>query len=135
VNWCNHHLENHHFHANLKKKRIPYLLSDKAGSILLITSRYEGFSLSLIEGMSQGLIPVTYAVGIAPEIIQNGENGFLIHSQKEGKKAIEYLLHLSKEERHRLAVAAQETARRFDSKTISKRLLAVYNSTIKAHST
>lgn len=130
VEWCNQHLQHHQFHANLKKERIPELLSDKAGSILLITSRYEGFSLSLIEGMSQGLIPVTYAVGIAPEIIQNGKNGFLVHSQKEGKKAIEYLLHLPTEERRRLAEVARETARKFDSKTISKRLLAVYR-TIK----
>lgn len=133
VDWCNHNIQNHHFYANLKKERIPELLSDKAGGILLITSRYEGFSLSLIEGMSQGLIPVTYPVGIAPEIIQNGKNGFVVHSQQEGKKAIEYLLHLSKEDRLKFAIAAQATARNFDSKTISKRLLAVYNSTVKTH--
>jgi glycosyltransferase involved in cell wall biosynthesis len=135
VDWCNRNIQNHHFHVNLKKERIPELLSDKAGSILLITSRYEGFSLSLIEGMSQGLIPVTYPVGIAPEIVQNGKNGFLVDSQKEGKSAIEYILHLTKEERHQLAKAAQETARRFDSKTISKRLLAVYSHTLKKLST
>jgi len=131
VDWCNHHLENHHFHVNLKKNRIPELLADKAGSILLITSRYEGFSLSLIEGMSQGLIPVTYPVGIAPEIIQNGKNGFLVHSQKEGEKAIKHLLSLAKDKRHRLAEAAQETARGFMSKTVSKQLLNIYSLTLK----
>ena len=131
VDWCDRKIENHHFYANLKKKDIPDLLASKAGSILLITSRYEGFSLSLVEGMSQGLIPVTYPVGIAPEIIQNGKNGFLIHSQAEGKKAIEHLLRLSTEDRLRFAQAAQETSRKFDAKTISKRLLAVYNSTLK----
>jgi len=131
VEWCNTHLQNHHFYANLQKERIPELLSNMAGSILLITSRYEGFSLSLIEGMSQGLIPVTYPVGIAPEIIQNGVNGFLVHSQQEGKKAIEYLLRLTQEQRLQLAKVSQDTARKFDSKTISKRLIAVYNSTLK----
>ncbi len=130
VAWCDTHIQHHHFHANLKKERIPELLSNKAGGILLITSRYEGFSLSLIEGMSQGLIPVTYPVGIAPEIIQNGKNGFLVHSQQEGRKAIEYILQLTKKERGMLAEAARETARRFDSKTISKRLLSVYKQTI-----
>ncbi len=135
VDWCNRNIRNHRFHANLKKERILELLSDKTGSILLITSRYEGFSLSLIEGMSQGLIPVTYVVGIAPEIIQNGKNGFLVHSQKEGKKVIQHLLHLPREDRHQLAQAAQEAARRFDAKAISKRLLAVYNSMLKKHST
>jgi poly(glycerol-phosphate) alpha-glucosyltransferase len=134
VNWCNNKIPNHHFFANLKKEQIPDWLHDKAGSILLITSRYEGFSLSLIEGMSQGLIPVTYPVGIAPEIIENGKNGFLIGTQSEGKKAIEHLLHLPKEDRHKMAVAAQETAQGFSSKTISKRLIEVYNETLKKRS-
>ncbi|MCK9361300.1 glycosyltransferase [Patescibacteria group bacterium] len=134
VSWCSSNLRNHHFHANLKKERIPELLADKAGGVLLITSRYEGFSLSLVEGMSQGLIPITYPVGIAPEIIQNGKNGFLVHSQKEGKRAIEYVLHLPKEERLQLVEMAQETARRFNSKTISKRLLAVYKAVLKKSS-
>lgn len=131
VDWCNRRLQRHQFHVNLEKKQIPALLSDMAGSILLITSRYEGFSLSLVEGMSQGLIPVTYSVGIAPEIIQNGKNGFLVHSQKEAEKTIRYLLHLSAEERRQLATVAQETARCFTSKTVSKRLLSVYGLTLK----
>lgn len=132
VNWCNKHIQNHHFHANLKKQRIPELLSDKAGGILLITSRYEGFSLSLIEGMSQGLIPVAYPVGIAPEIIQSGKNGFLVTSQQEGKKVIEHILHLTKKERCVLAEAARESAKKFDSKTISKQLLTVYKQTTRS---
>jgi glycosyltransferase involved in cell wall biosynthesis len=131
VEWCNQKIPNHHFFANLQKEQIPDFLAGKAGSVLLITSRYEGFSLSLIEGMSQGLIPVAYPVGIAPEIIQNGKNGFLIHSQSEGKKTIEFLLHLPKEDRRHLANAAQETAQRFSSRTISKRLLEVYEETLK----
>lgn len=134
VEWCNNTLSNHFFYANRKKEQIPNLLNDKAGSILLITSRYEGFSLSLIEGMSQGLIPVTYPVGIAPEVIQNGKNGFLVHSQAEGKKAIKYLLHLPKEDRSHLARAARETARSFGSKMISKRLIEVYNRTLNKQS-
>jgi glycosyltransferase involved in cell wall biosynthesis len=131
VEWCDAHISNHQFHANIQKEHIPDFLADKAGSILLITSRYEGFSLSLIEGMSQGLIPVTYPVGIAPEIIRNGQNGFLVHSQSEGRKAIEYLLHLSKDQRHRLALAARETAKSFSSKVIAKRLIQVYKKTLQ----
>jgi glycosyltransferase involved in cell wall biosynthesis len=132
--WFDTHLQRQYFHANLKKERIPELLSDKAGSILLITSRYEGFSLSLIEGMSQGLIPVTYPVGIAPEIIQNGINGFLVSSQEEGYRAINDLLRRPTEDRRRLSEAARATARRFDSRAISKRLLDVYKRTIKKKS-
>ena len=131
VGWFIEKIPNHSFYANFKKERIPDLLHDKAGGILLITSRYEGFSLSLVEGMSQGLIPVTYPVGIAPEIIENGRNGFLVNSQAEGKKAIEHILKLPAAERRQLAVAAQATAKNFHSKTISKRLIEVYNQTLK----
>ncbi|MFA5854595.1 MAG: glycosyltransferase family 4 protein [Patescibacteria group bacterium] len=132
--WCDRKIPNHTFHPNLTKEKIPDLLSGLAGSILLITSRYEGFSLSLLEGMSQGLIPVTYPVGIAPEIIQDGKNGFLVRSQAEGRKAIEHLLQLSDEERRVMALAAQETAKRFTSKAISTRLIEVYAHTLKKRS-
>lgn len=134
VAWCEKNIPNHQFHKNVIKEDIPDFLKEKAGSILLITSRYEGFSLSLIEGMSQGLIPVVYAVGVAPEIIVNGKNGFLIRSQSEGKKAIAHILSLSKEKRRRLAVAAEETAQKFNSRIISKRLIEVYNETLKKKS-
>lgn len=129
--WCDTKIPNHHFFPNLKKEEIPDLLRSKAGGILLITSRYEGFSLSLVEGMSQGLIPVTYPVGIAPEIIQHGKNGFLIHSQSEGKKAIAYLLGLSKTRRRQIAARAKETAEAFHSREITKRLTEVYRKTLQ----
>lgn len=131
IKWCTLAIPNHHFYANLKKELIPKILSAEAGGILLITSRYEGFSLSLIEGMSQGLIPITYSVGIAPEIIEQGKNGFLISSQNEGKKIIEYILQLSKDKRGQIAKAAQETAKKFNAKTISKKLIEVYEKTLK----
>src|SRR3989344_5373477 len=65
----------HYMFVNLRKDLIPGALAPLYGSILFLSSRYEGFSLSLIEGMSQGLVPITFSVGIAPEIIRHGENG------------------------------------------------------------
>lgn len=131
VKWFQDHLPNHRFFPNLAKERIPALLAEHAGGVLLIPSRYEGFSLSLVEGMSQGLIPVVYPVGIAPELIRNGENGFLVESQAEGKKWIRHLLALPKEERLRLALAAQESVKKFNSRIITKRLLEVYAAVLK----
>lgn len=126
ASWCDQKIPNHTFHANLRKEEIPKLLGGLAGSALLVTSRYEGFSLSLVEGMSQGLIPVSYPVGIASEILLDGENGFLIRSQAESRKAIERVLRLSREDRLRMASAAQDTARHFTSKAIAARLIEVY---------
>lgn len=80
VSWLLQMIPNHTMSVNVQKEKIPEIIKPLKGSILFIPSRYEGFSLSLVEGMSQGLIPVVYSVGVAPEIIQNGENGFIVSS-------------------------------------------------------
>lgn len=38
----------------------------------------EGFGITVVEAMSAGLICVTFAKGALPEIIQDGQNGFII---------------------------------------------------------
>ena len=42
--------------------------------------------------MSQGLVPIVFPVDVAPEIIRNGENGFLVESQVEAIEKTEQLL-------------------------------------------
>lgn len=46
--------------------------------VLCIASTSEGQPLPLIEGMACGCFPVSTDVGIAPELINNGYNGFII---------------------------------------------------------
>lgn len=45
--------------------------------VLLMASESEGFPFAIVEGMCCGLIPVCTAVGTIPDLIRNGENGFL----------------------------------------------------------
>ena len=92
ISWFLENVPNHFLFANLVKYKIPAIVKNLRGSILFIPSRYEGFSLSLVEGMSQGLVPVVYNVGVAPEIIKNGENGFLVSSQAEAIEKVQLLL-------------------------------------------
>lgn len=48
-------------------------------SFMVMTSRYEGFPMTLLEGMGNGLPLVSFNIKTGPnEIINNGENGFLI---------------------------------------------------------
>ena len=115
----------HHMYVNMRKDFIPDVLSRRYGSILFIPSRYEGFSLSLVEGMSQRLVPVSYPVGVAPEIIRNGENGFIVSSNEEAEEKIKYLLS-DTEKRLAMAEAAQKTAGQFRSGAIADKLLALY---------
>lgn len=116
--------------TNLRKDYIPNVLRGRAGSVLFIPSRYEGFSLSLVEGMSQGLVPVTYAVGIAPEIIEHGRNGYVVKNQSEAVRCIRALLR-DDALRHRLALGAFQTAQQFRSDTLAVRLRELYKEVMK----
>ncbi len=51
---------------------------------IVMTSRYEGFPMVLIEGAANGLPMVAFDVKTGPkEIIKDGENGFLIDPQED----------------------------------------------------
>lgn len=51
------------------------------GLFTVMTSRHEGFPLTLVEAASRGCIPISYDIDYGPsDLIQNGENGFLIPS-------------------------------------------------------
>lgn len=127
IAWLRSEVPNHTVFTNVQKDKLPALLRPLRGSVLFIPSRYEGFSLSLVEGMSQGLVPVVYPVGIAPEIISNGENGFLVSSQAEAIKKTEQLL-ANTSLRERLSVEASKTSQQFSSNVIAKKLVELYNS-------
>lgn len=124
-NWMKRSIKNHTVYTNLRKDLIPNVLRSLAGSILFIPSRYEGFSLSLVEGMSQGLIPVTYPVGIAPEIIENGRNGFIVKSQSEAVRRVRQLLH-DEPLREYMSQRALRTAGQFKSEFMADRLRRFY---------
>ena len=128
--WMRSNIPNHAMWANLPKDRLPAYLRPFRGSILFIPSRYEGFSLSLVEGMSQGLIPVVYPVGVAPEIIRNGENGFIVSSQNEAIQKVDELLS-NKILRESMSLEASMTARQFSSQRIAQQLMKLYNDIIK----
>ena len=125
--WLRSKIPNHYLFANIAKDRLPALLKPLRGQVLFIPSRYEGFSLSLIEGMSQGLVPVVYPVGVAPEIIRNGENGFLVSSQAEAIKVTGLLLS-DPELREKMSREAAKTAQLFTSTRIAHKLMELYES-------
>src|SRR3989344_3045273 len=125
LKWMKTSMENHTLYANVKKDSIPSILAPLRGSILFIPSRYEGFSLSLIEGMSQGLIPVIYPVGVAEEIIQNGINGYIVRNQKEAIVATKTILQ-DDDLRLKLSQAARDTAKNFTSDVLVEKLLLLY---------
>jgi len=125
VRWMQNNIPNHSIALNAIKDTIPALLKKHAGGIALLTSRYEGFSLSLIEAMSQGLAPISFPVGVAPEIISNGENGFIVHTIEEAEEKINLLLK-DTALRHRLSLNAKETAKQFRPDIMSEKIINLY---------
>ncbi len=130
--WLRVSFPKHYMFVNLRKDLIPGALAPRFGSILFLSSRYEGFSLSLIEGMSQGLVPISFPVGVAPEIIRNGENGFLISDTKEAIARAHELLE-QPQKRLAMATAAQKTAERFRSANIAEELFTLYREVKDTH--
>jgi len=125
IQWLQNNIPRHFVSLNIIKHNIPSLLKKHAGGIALITSRYEGFSLSLIEAMSQGLAPISFPVGIAPEIITNGENGFIVNTLEEAEEKIKLLLD-NTSLRHRLASNAQKSSQQFRADIMIKKTMVLY---------
>ena len=130
LSWLKSEIPNHSIFENTRKDALPALLKPLRGSILFIPSRYEGFSLSLIEGMSQGMVPIVYSVGVAPEIIHNGKNGFIVSSQAEAIKRTEQLLN-DKKLRQKISIEAVKTIKQFSSDLIALKLMKLYKSILK----
>lgn len=130
--WLKVSFPKHYLYTNLRKDLIPSALAPLFGSILFLSSRYEGFSLSLVEGMSQGLVPISFPVGVAPEIIEDGENGFIVSTEKEAEERVRELL---KDNQKRLSMAtkAKQTAQKFSSVNIATDLISLYRNVKKEY--
>lgn len=103
-----------------------------SGSIFIMTSRFEGFPLVLIEAMQCGLPCIAFDCPYGPrELIKDGENGFLI-PYNDDALFIEKLTYLMEhpEEREKMGRAAKESVKRFDKETIMSQWKEVLTNTL-----
>ena len=54
-----------------------------AADLTVLPSRFETFGLVLAEGMAMGKPAIAFSVGGTPEIVKNGETGFLVEKDNE----------------------------------------------------
>lgn len=97
-------------------------------SVFLLTSRYEGMPLVLLEAMSCGLPVISYACKCGPrDIITNGEDGFLINNGDSDEFAAQ-LRKLMKDEnlRKKMGLHARENVKRFDKDIIMKKWINLF---------
>ncbi len=87
-----------------------------AADLLILPSRFDTFSCSVLEAISCGLPVIAYNVKGPKDIIQSYENGFLVNNQDEMYEQIhQYILnpHLHGEFRHRALKRSQEYRKDF----------------------
>ena len=79
------------FHNEPQKKLLAYLC---AADVFVLNTAYEGFSHQILEAMALGVPTVTTDIGGNPEIVRDGENGFLVGFNDKDKlrEKIEELL-------------------------------------------
>ncbi|MBT9009777.1 hypothetical protein BTI84_08870 [Lactobacillus delbrueckii subsp. bulgaricus] len=91
--------------------------------IMVMTSRFEGFPMVLLEGQNAGLPIVAYDCFTGPkEIVIDGKDGYLIELGNKAKFAssLEKLMR-NEELREKFSLQAMEDAKRFNIKEIAKR--------------
>lgn len=99
------------------------------GSIYVMTSRFEGFPMVLIEAMTCGLPIVAFDCPYGPrEIIEDGQTGCII-PYDDDEMFIEKLTYLMEhpEERERMGLAAKESVKRFSQEEIMSKWKSLYS--------
>ena len=114
--WANLLREHPEWHLAIHHNTTDVIKAYYSGSIFIMTSRFEGFGLVLIEAMQCGLPCIAFDCPYGPrEIIKDGENGFLIPYDDDAL-FIEKLTYLMEhpEERERMGTAAKKSVARYD---------------------
>ena len=113
------------------REDVPNLLAEC--DLFVLTSNYEGFSLTVSEAMAAGKPVVSTRVGGVPELIEDGLTGFLVppHDSKALSQAI---LQLAKDInlRQKMGKAGQKKAlKRFDISRTARGYEALYFEQLK----
>jgi glycosyltransferase involved in cell wall biosynthesis len=74
-----------HFHENLDGAALIEKIEN--AQVLVLPSFYEGFGIAILEGMAFGLPAISTMAGAIPQLITDGENGFLILAGDSDKLA------------------------------------------------
>ncbi len=98
-----------------------------AMALLHLINFDEPFGFSVVEAMACGTPVITHPRGSMPELIREGENGFLVGSITEAVAAAHASLRVD-----RLAVRAS-VERRFDVERMVDEYLAVYHRVVEQH--
>jgi glycosyltransferase involved in cell wall biosynthesis len=104
-----------------------------AFDVFALSSRNEGLPISLLEAMAAGVPCVATSVGGVPEVIHNGNEGFLVPAGDAVALADALSLLLRAPElRNAIGARGAQTARRFDVTEAAHRTETVYREALRA---
>ncbi|MDP2340172.1 MAG: glycosyltransferase [Deltaproteobacteria bacterium] len=112
--------------AGLQKDPRPFLW---AMDVFLSTSIFEGLPLALLEAMAASRAVVVTAVGGVPEVVVDGDNGFLLRAGDDDGAVSAVLALLDADRRAVIGERARETViERFGTARMQAQLLSIYRS-------
>ena len=99
------------------------------GSIFVLSSRFEGFGLVLVEAMASGMPVLSFDCPAGPdEIITDGHDGLLVPLGDVNALANKLILLMADDDlRRRLAQNARQSALQYDMKFIARQWIDLFN--------
>ena len=101
----------------------PYFI---ACDFFITASVTEMMSISMLEGMASGLVPILRFDKINANQIENGVNGFLYHNDKEMGDVIRKFVDMSKEEKLKMRKMVRESVKDKGTKDLANYMERVY---------
>ena len=109
---------------------VPSVLA--AYDVFAHPARAESFGLAIVEAMAMKLPVVTTPVGIAPQVISHGTNGFIIPSYGPSEIAASLLDALAQRAKwQEMGIAARDSALRFEAKAWTRRHEELYSTLVR----
>jgi glycosyltransferase involved in cell wall biosynthesis len=113
------------FAGNVSNEKIPEYMAK--ADLFVLPSLSEGFPLVILEAMASGLPIVTTNIGGLPDIVKNGENGFLVEPKNPEALADKIMLLLSnKKSCKKISIINKTTIRDYSWSKIAEKLEKVY---------
>ena len=113
------------FVGKVPNEKVPEYMA--ASDVFVLPSLSEGFPVTVLEAMASGVPIIATNVGGLPEIIKDGENGFLVEPKNPEKIAEKVLLILEDDGlRERISRNNKEKVKGYSWESVIERLEKVY---------